>query len=80
MKGFYKNNGELEVSDEGKQVEEIENKLDFDLLIEKLPEKDKQIAIMLSQGYTLREIKKELKVGASRIYNIGNKLDKNMVE
>jgi len=80
MKGFYKNNGELEVSDEGKRVEEIENKLDFDLLIEKLPEKDKQIAIMLSQGYTLREIKKELKVGASRIYNIGNKLDKNMVE
>ena len=81
MKIIYDEQGNFaDLSDEEKQVKEIENNIDFQLFIKKLPEKDRKIAEMISEGYTYREIAKELKTGFHRIQNIGNKLDKISVE
>jgi len=77
MSVIYNERGNFkDLSDEGKQAREIENSIDCQLFIKKLPQKDRKIAEMINEGYTYREIAKKLKTGFHRIQNIGNKLDK----
>ena len=77
MQADYDGNGYLSlenIGDNGEQVRETENKIDFDLFISKLPEEDKKIAKMVSDGCTRREIMKELKVGQHKIERIIKRL------
>ena len=54
---------------------QIESKVDFELLIAKLPdEKQQKIAIMIGEGYTTREVSKELKVSLHTIKKVLNQL------
>jgi len=62
VKIIYDEQGNFaDLSDEGKQAKEIENNIDFQLFIKKLPEKEQKIAKMFGDGYNWAEIKKACK-------------------
>lgn len=50
------------------------NKLEIELAIKKLPDKQQKIAKMLYEGYTHRDVKRELKVGSDTIQGTLNAL------
>jgi len=68
FKIIYNEDGTIkDYSDEGLEKEKIESEIDLYYLIKGLPPKHQQIAKMLSEGYTRREIMKKLKVGQHTI-------------
>lgn len=56
-----------DISEEGRWIEGIENKIDLELAIKRLPIKQQKIAQLLLEGYTWREIKEKRKVGNDTI-------------
>jgi len=68
MRPIYNDKGEfIDVSDEGEQAKSIENKIELAFLIKKLPLKEQPIAIMISEGYSWREIAKSLHISEHTI-------------
>ena len=75
MKPVYNQNGTIiDFSDEGEQINEINNEIDLLWLIKKLPKDEQKIAKMISEGYTWREIKDKLKIGHLKIQRVFNKI------
>ena len=75
MKPIYNEQGEIEdYSDEGEQVDKLNSEIDLYFLIKRLPPDEQKIAKMISDGFTWREIKKELKIGHKKITEVLKKL------
>jgi RNA polymerase sigma factor (sigma-70 family) len=63
MLPIYDNEGRMvDVSDEGAFVADIENKIDFELALKRLTDRQQQIARLSNEGYTQEEIAKKLRV------------------
>jgi len=59
MKIIYKKEG-FDLSDEGEQVEKIENEIDLQKRLDKLPPHIKKIGELIKDGYTYKEIAEEM--------------------
>ncbi len=54
-------------TDNGDFIEKLNNRLEIDLAIKKLPIQEQEILQMILGGFSYREIKCELKVGSDKI-------------
>lgn len=70
-----KNRG-LELSDNGTNAENIIFDLDIEMAINKLKPREKDIVLMISEGYNWEKVCKELKVGRQKISKTLKKLRK----
>lgn len=70
MSIIYKEDGSFDVSDEGKQVQELEDKIDNELRLKKLPERVKKIGELIYQGYNYKEIAERLGLTETNVKQI----------
>lgn len=64
----------FEQGDNGSESERIINSLELEYAIRRLPEKEREIIKRISEGYTYKEIRKELKIRMSKIRETLDKL------
>ena len=69
-----------DISDNGEWAKRLEESVDLDLAVKRLPEKEQKIAKMIGEGYSWREIKNELKISEATIYQTMKKLKKQMTK
>jgi len=71
MSVIYDEQGNFkDLSDEGKQVKEIENNIDRELMLKKLPVRVQKIARLIYEGYNYKEIAKKLRLTETNIKQI----------
>jgi len=71
MSVIYDEQGNFkDLSDEGKQVKEIENNIDRELMIKRLPEKVQKIARLIYEGYNYKEIAEKLGLTETNVQTI----------
>lgn len=59
--------GDIDYGDDGAWVEGIESRVDLELAIKRLPEREQKIARLLLERYNWREIKEKERVGSDTI-------------
>ena len=72
MKQIYTND-RLEgwdLSDEGSQAQRIENEIDLELRIKRLPERIRRIALLIGKGYSYGEIARKIGITETNIQTI----------
>ena len=66
----------IDVSDEGLSIVNLENKIDNDIAMKRLTNRQQAIVRLKSEGYTYEEIAEKLGVSERTIYYELQKLDK----
>jgi len=66
----------IDVSDEGLSIANLENKIDNDIAMKRLTNRQQAIVRLKSEGYTYEEIAEKLGVSERTIYYELQKLDK----
>lgn len=69
MQIIYKEEG-FDLSDDGKQVEDLENRIDNELRIKRLPERVQQIAELIYKGFNYKEIAERLDLTETNVKQI----------
>lgn len=78
MKAIYSDSG-LDISDEGEQSKSSILSLELENIYKTLPEKDKKIFDLLSEGYSQQEIGNICNVNQKYIYRLKNKIKKQIM-
>lgn len=68
MKPIYNENGNIiDLSDEGDFVQSMDDELDVEIAISKLPPQQKRVAFLLYQGHTQEEVARKMKLSRRTI-------------
>ena len=60
MSIIYKENGDFDVSDDGKQVDKLNSDIDRELMLSKLPPRVQKKGRLIYEGYNYNEIGKKM--------------------
>jgi len=77
MKAVF-NDEELDISDEGEQVKDINLGLELELLVRKLSKRNKKIVKLFVQGLPQKEIAKKCKVNQATISRLKKLIKKEI--